>query len=123
MSPRRVCEGCGYAVCQCLEIAYLQQITASGLSPPVREYPFASPRRWRADFAWPDCRLLVEIEGGTWSGGRHTRGAGYAKDAEKYNAAALLGWRVLRFTGEMVRDGTALAVTEQALAGCREQQR
>jgi len=41
---------------------------------------------------------LIEIEGGVWSGGRHTRGLGYAKDCEKYNNAAYDDWAVIRFT-------------------------
>ena len=45
----------------------------------------------------------MEIEGGVWSGGRHTRGIGFVKDMEKYNAAASLGWRVFRFTPQQVR--------------------
>ncbi len=69
---------------------------------PVREYTFAPPRRWRFDFAWPEARVAVEVEGGTWDRGRHTRGAGYAGDCAKYNAAVLGGWRVLRFTSDML---------------------
>lgn len=74
-----------------------------GSLPPVREFCFAPPRRWRFDFAWPTACVAVEIEGGSWMQGRHTRGAGYARDCEKYNAAVMAGWRVLRFTGEMLR--------------------
>ena len=57
----------------------------------------------------------MEVEGGTWSWGRHVRPDGFERDAEKYNAAALAGWRVLRFTGKMVEDGRALATLRQAL--------
>ena len=71
-----------------------------------RQLRFASPRRWTADFATASKRgtlILIECEGGTWSGGRHSRGKGYREDCEKYNAAALLGHVVLRFTGEHIR--------------------
>ena len=70
----------------------------------VREYRFNSARRWRADFALPQYRILIEVEGATYMGGRHTRGRGYANDCEKYNSAACLGWRVLRYTSDMLRD-------------------
>lgn len=100
-----------------LEETFDLHIRAAKLPEPIREYRFAPPRRWRADFAWPAHKLLVECEGGVWTGGRHTTGAGYTKDAEKYNAATLLGYRVLRFTASMVRDGTALAQVEEALKG------
>jgi very-short-patch-repair endonuclease len=62
----------------------------------------ATGRLWRFDFAIPEARVLIEIEGGTWSGGRHTRGTGFAEDCAKYNAAAVHGWTVFRLTGEMI---------------------
>jgi len=101
----------------------LAAIRGAGLPAPVEEYMFASPRRWRFDMAWPEKRLAVEVEGkvwggyvrcnkcgahvkkrtaaGTWynvreAGGRHTSGAGYLGDMEKYNMAAALGWRIIR---------------------------
>lgn len=49
-------------------------------------------------------REWVEVEGGTFCGGRHVRGKAYARDCEKYNAAVALGWRVFRLTGDMLRD-------------------
>jgi very-short-patch-repair endonuclease len=64
------------------------------------EFPFHPKRKWRADFAHLASRTLIEIEGGIFlpGGGRHNRGGGYAKDAEKYLEAALHGWTVLRLT-------------------------
>lgn len=66
------------------------------LPAPREEFVFAPPRRWRFDFAWPDQRVALEIEGGVWTGGRHVSGTGFVRDMEKYNEAAALGWRVLR---------------------------
>ena len=70
---------------------------------------------WRLDFAWPDRHLAVEVEGGVWTGGRHTRGAGFEEDARKYNVLALLGWRLLRFTSRSIQSGVALQSIEAAL--------
>jgi hypothetical protein len=67
-----------------------------GLPAPVREHRFHSVRRWRFDYAWPEQRVALEVEGGVWTGGRHTRGAGFVGDMEKYNAAVVAGWRVVR---------------------------
>jgi very-short-patch-repair endonuclease len=97
-----------------LEAELLQQIILAGFSMPRQQYRFCPDRKWAADFAWPDWRILVEVEGGIWSGGRHTTGAGFEADAVKYNKAELLGWVVLRFTGGMIHDGRALETLEEA---------
>ena len=88
---------------------------ASMLPEPEAEYRFAAPRRWRFDLAWPALRLALEVEGGTWVSGRHTRGAGFEKDCEKYNEAALLGWTVLRVTPGMIEDGRAVELVERGV--------
>jgi very-short-patch-repair endonuclease len=84
-------------------------IRALRLSEPEREYLFAKPigRRWRFDFAWPEAKVGVEVDGGTFVAGRHTRGKGYEADVEKLNTAAVLGWTVLRVTPHMINDGRA----------------
>ena len=101
-----------------LEKVMEQQLRAVGI-PFEREFQFAPPRRWRFDFiVWrglPRAPVAVEVEGGTWVGGRHGTGTGMAKDCEKYSEAAILGWRVLRATTNQVRDGTALRWIERAL--------
>ena len=51
--------------------------------------------------------MALEVEGGVWTGGRHTRGAGFLKDAEKYNTAATLGWRLIRVTPKQIQTGEA----------------
>ena len=93
------------------------QMRVAGLPEPAREYRFAPPRRWRMDFSWPDALVAVEVEGGRWVGGRHNSPSGFVRDMEKYNAAALLGWAVVRVTPEMVTSGEALNLVEQALGG------
>lgn len=98
-----------------LEALLAVHLRAAGITGYVREFRFAPGRRWRFDFAWWNERLAVEVEGGTWSAGRHVRPAAFALDCEKYNAAALLGWRVLRFTGDQIKSGLAIAQIEQAL--------
>lgn len=71
---------------------------AAGLPEPVSELVFAPPRRFRFDFAWPDARLALEIDGGLFSGGGHVRGAHILTTHEKMNLAAVAGWRVLYTT-------------------------
>lgn len=80
--------------------ANLLRMVGHDLPESVREYPFHPLRKWRFDFAWPEQRLTVELEGGASERrrGRHMRAHGFQRDCEKYNAAVLAGWRVLRYT-------------------------
>lgn len=73
-----------------------------------QEFKFHSERRWKADFHILGTKILVEVEGGIWSNGRHTRAKGYLGDMEKYNAAAALGYQVYRFSTEQVKSGMAI---------------
>ena len=102
-----------------LEEALLLHIRGVGLPEPEREHHFAKciGRRWRFDFAWPDRMLAVEVEGigDGRAKNRHTSRAGYAEDCVKYNEATLLGWRLLRFTGDQIASGYAVACIEMAL--------
>ena len=70
----------------------------------VQEYRFHETRKWRFDFAYPELKIAIEVEGGTWAAGRHTTGAGFDKDCEKYNAATRMGWRILRYTAKSMKN-------------------
>jgi len=84
---------------------------------PEREFYFAKDegRLWRFDFAWPDKKVAAEINGGTWTNGRHNRGSSMAKEYEKLNHASLGGWRVFQFTTETVQSGNAIDLIVMAL--------
>ena len=73
--------------------AFCKQI---GVGAPEQEYRFHETRKWRFDYAWPKQKVALEVDGGIWIRGRHTRGSGQVKDMEKFNTAARLGWRVLK---------------------------
>lgn len=62
-----------------------------------KEYRFHDERKWRFDFADPLNKVAVELEGGVFVGGAHTRGRGYVDNCEKYNEATAMGWRVFRY--------------------------
>jgi very-short-patch-repair endonuclease len=70
----------------------------------VEELQFNPDRKWRFDFAHPQTQTAIEIEGGARGRGksRHTSFSGYANDCEKYNAAAMAGWFVIRLTPQQV---------------------
>lgn len=78
-----------------------------------QEFEFHPKRKWRADFHLVGKKILVEVEGGIWSGGRHTRGKGYIGDMEKYNAATMMGFQVLRFSTDQVKSGLAIQQIEK----------
>jgi very-short-patch-repair endonuclease len=98
-----------------IELKLLFQIRAVGLPEPRREFRFHPIRKWHFDFAWPERMIAVEIDGGQWVQGRHTRGAGFQADCEKNNEAVILGWRVLHFVAIMVESGEALKIIEQVI--------
>ena len=99
-----------------LEDQFEYQVQLLKLPTPVKEYRFHPTRKWRFDFAWLDAMVAVEVEGATWSGGRHTTGSGFESDCIKYSEANLLGWHVYRFTGTMVSDGRAIDYLVRALS-------
>lgn len=70
----------------------------------VIEHKFHPKRRWKFDVALLDQMIAVEIEGGIYSKGRHTRPTGFIKDMEKYNSAAVLGWKVLRYSTKQAEE-------------------
>ena len=78
-----------------------------------QEFEFHPKRKWRADFHLVGKKILVEVEGGIWSGGRHTRGKGYIGDMEKYNAATMMGFQVIRFSTDQVKSGLAIQQIEK----------
>jgi very-short-patch-repair endonuclease len=94
----------------------VRELVEAGIEGVVTELRFHPVRRWRFDLAVPARKIACEVDGGVFSGGRHTTGAGYTRDCEKINTATLMGWTVYRFTTGMVKDGTAKRVMLEALA-------
>ena len=80
-----------------------------------QEFYFHPDRKWRADFHLIGKKILVEVEGGIWmpGGGRHTRAKGYLGDMEKYNAATMMGYQVIRFSTDQVKSGHAIQQIEK----------
>lgn len=103
-----------------LERTLAFQIRARGLPTPERELVFHPDRRWRLDFAWPDMMVAVELQGGTYTKGRHTRGAALSGEYEKLNEAQRLGWMVLLFDTKAVQKGEAIAYIERTFQTLRE---
>lgn len=98
------------------EDALAQQLAAVGIAFE-REFAFHPTRKWRADFRLQGFDVLVEVEGGVHAMGRHQRPKGFQADLDKYNAAATLGWTVLRFSTADVRSGDALSRIQEVVCG------
>lgn len=96
-----------------LEQLLVKQLQCAGFVEPEREYP-TGYGECRFDFAWPEIKLAVEVEGGIWQGGRHTRGAGFSKDCDKYNHAAIDGWCVIRLTGAHLNKRAGIETIKRA---------
>lgn len=82
---------------------------------PVREFRFCDGRKWRFDLAWPEQRVAVELHGGVYSQGRHTRGSGFSRDREKMRAAALDGWIVLEYCTHDLASVDVVGEVERAI--------
>ena len=105
-----------------------------GLPEPVTEYRFGAiasggPGKglrsrlkgtglqdWRMDYAWPDQMVALEVEGGVYTGGRHTRGSGFVGDMAKYNAAGAMGWIVLRCQPKDLIKAATVEMVKRAMA-------
>lgn len=82
----------------------------------VKEYRFHPRRKWRFDYAIPAHKIAIEVEGGVWTRGRHTRPKGFLGDMDKYNAAAVMGWRLLRCTPKKQYTQKTLDLVKLALS-------
>ncbi len=101
-----------------LEARFKRLWEAANGPPLEREIMFHPERRWRADFAHIPSRVLFEIDGGIFSNGRHTRGAGFAADCEKHLAAWLLGWSVVRLTSRQLTTAQVEKIVRRVTSAC-----
>ena len=89
---------------------------AFGLPKPIPEHQFHPTRKWRLDWAWPEHRVAIEVDGGIWVRGAHGRGTGIVRDQEKGREAAALGWRILRCQPKELTTPPILDALRRALA-------
>lgn len=82
----------------------------------VKEFKFHPVRKWRFDYAIPEHKIALEVEGGVWTGGRHISPKGFLGDIEKYNTATLMGWRVFRTTPEDLYKTATIKLIKTAIS-------
>jgi len=100
-----------------LEAQLYAQIDQAGLPLPYCGKNQLEICGHKADFAWPDRRVCVEVQGGSWKRGRHHRPKGYADDRMLANRRQLAGWVCLEFTGDHLNADQAVPMIRAAL-GC-----
>lgn len=95
-----------------LEAAFLDLWQAVGGPPLAREVKFYKDfgREWAFDFLHVETSTAFEVEGIGGQKSRHTTFKGYREDCIKYNEAAWLGYRVIRFPTGFSRDDVAYQV-------------
>lgn len=69
-----------------------------------REVKLIPNRRFRFDFVHSDSKVAIEINGGNWGRGRHTRASALDSEYAKINLAQLEGWEVYLLSGDMLTD-------------------
>lgn len=87
------------------------------------EWPFHPERKWRFDYACPELKIAIEVDGGIFTGGRHSGGVGQVKDFEKMNEALVLGWRVFHFIPDEQFSRKSLEMVEKLIKFVRENDR
>ena len=94
---------------------FLALLTHCKVPLPEAEFRFAPPRRWRFDYRWPNQKLALEVQGGLFIGGRHSRGPALLKEHEKLNTAARMGYRILYTTPKQLVSFETATTIKQAL--------
>jgi hypothetical protein len=93
----------------------LVRLERAGLPTGVGQHPVVTGRQFRFDRAWPEHMVAVEVQGGVWTNGAHSRGSGVQRDCLKLSMAAAVGWRCLPITREMIESGEAVRLIGLAL--------
>lgn len=86
------------------------KLFAPEMPHPTLQAKLIKTRRWQYDFTWEREKVIVEIEGGTWIAGRHSRGKGYLNDCDKQNAVMMLGYRLFKFTTDHINNDPHSAI-------------
>jgi hypothetical protein len=87
----------------------------AGLPEPVAEWEFSGHGAWRADYAWPEYALALEVNGGAWVNGRHNRGSHTMDEHRKMNQYAMEGWRVIYTTPKRLLTQETVEMVRRAL--------
>jgi len=82
----------------------------------IKEHKFHPTRRFRIDY-FHDSGVAIEIEGGIWTRGRHTRGMGFLSDMQKYNLMAERGILLFRIPASNIAASWVLPIIDTIKRG------
>ena len=87
-----------------VEVRYLQICRTAGLQEPlVNQEIVVGNRTFEVDFHWPDLRIVVEVDGYAFHGGRSRAN----EDRDREQCLTIGGWSVHRFTRDQIVDDPA----------------
>ena len=86
----------------------------------TKEVKFHPTRRWRWDFCNSRAMAAIEINGGVFVGGRHSRGMGQVNDAEKLREGTYLGWNCLTFTSRCLSSANIRRAIDWVMARIKD---
>jgi very-short-patch-repair endonuclease len=89
-------------------------MTAEGLPLPELQYKILSEGRpvTRVDFAWPDQKVILEMDGYKYHSGHQQ----WESDRNRRNELTILGWRILHGTWVEARRNPQRLLTRVATA-------
>ena len=89
-----------------LEVRLVQILRRSGLPLPQKQYRVLEGSRviGRFDFAYPEAKVVIEVDGYRW----HSGNQAWQRDRRRNNDLNRLGWTILRFTAEDLKDPHAV---------------
>jgi very-short-patch-repair endonuclease len=95
-----------------LETKFVQLLRRNRLPVPVPQFEVRLEGRFiaRVDFAYPDIRLAVEVDGFRY----HSSRKAWERDIDRANALLQAGWRIIRFTWADIAERPRLVATQLA---------
>ena len=81
-----------------------------------KKFKFKSTKHWRFDFHLIEHRILVEIAGGPWSGGRKGKLKDKAWSMDRYDHAEEMGYKIERFHPDSILSGYVINWIKSELA-------
>ena len=101
-----------------LERRFLKLVRSAGLPEPTAQHEIYAEDKLvaRVDFAYPEMRLGIEVDGYQWHSGRRR----WARDLVRRNELTTLRWKVLHITFEDVasRGKRAIELVKRARRSC-----